>query len=117
MLNSGRCYRRSKHVAFDKENVHKRFSRVLRPGGRSRAHFLPFRGPHFPLMVDSLGIQRRKTTVDIPEDPRERKRWMMQLLQQYGQEFLIFEPEDQANVFAAPEPEYRNLRSGKPGPL
>jgi hypothetical protein len=28
------------------------------------------------------------------------------------QQFLIFEPEDQPNVFAAPEPEYRNLRSG-----
>ncbi len=37
---------------------------------------------------------------------------MMKILQDYGREFLIFEPEDQPNVFAAPEPEYRNLRSG-----
>jgi hypothetical protein len=37
---------------------------------------------------------------------------MMDLLNQYGQQFLIFEPEGQPNVFAAPEPEYRNLRSG-----
>ncbi len=49
--------------------------------------------------------------MDIPEDPRERKNWMMEILQDYGREFLIFEPEDQPNVFAAPEPEYRSLRS------
>ncbi|MBM3299028.1 MAG: hypothetical protein FJY85_03640 [Deltaproteobacteria bacterium] len=54
--------------------------------------------------------------MDIPEDPQERKKWMMQLLQDYGREFLIFEPEDQPNVFAAPEPEYRNLRSGNLDP-
>ena len=54
--------------------------------------------------------------MDIPEDPQERKKWMMQLLQDYGREFLIFEPEDQPNVFAAPEPEYRDLRSGNLDP-
>ena len=54
--------------------------------------------------------------MDIPEDPQERKKWMMQLLQDYGREFLIFEPEDQPNVFAAPEPEYRELRSGNLDP-
>ena len=54
--------------------------------------------------------------MDIPEDPQERKKWMMQLLQDYGQEFLIFEPKDQPNVFAAPEPEYRDLRSGNLDP-
>ena len=54
--------------------------------------------------------------MDIPEDPQERKKWMMQLLQEYGREFLIFEPQDQPNVFAAPEPEYRDLRSGNLDP-
>jgi hypothetical protein len=54
--------------------------------------------------------------MDIPEDPQERKKWMMQLLQDYGQEFLIFETDDQPNVFAAPEPEYRDLRSGNLDP-
>jgi hypothetical protein len=54
--------------------------------------------------------------MSIPEDPRERKNWMMQLLQDYGREFLVFEPEDQPNVFAAPEPEYRALRSGNADP-
>jgi hypothetical protein len=54
--------------------------------------------------------------MDIPEDPQERKKWMMELLQDYGKEFLIFEPEDQPNVFAAPEPEYRELRSGNLDP-
>lgn len=54
--------------------------------------------------------------MDIPEDPQERKIWMMRLLQDYGREFLIFEPEDQPNVFAAPEPEYRDLRSGNLDP-
>lgn len=49
--------------------------------------------------------------MDIPEDPQERKKWMMQVLQDYGRDFLIFEPEDQPNVFVAPEPEYRDLRS------
>jgi hypothetical protein len=32
--------------------------------------------------------------MDTPEDPQERKKWMMELLQDYGEEFLIFEPED-----------------------
>jgi hypothetical protein len=41
---------------------------------------------------------------------------MMQFLQDYGREFLIFEPEDQPNVFAAPEPGYRDLRSGNLAP-
>lgn len=54
--------------------------------------------------------------MDIPEDVRERKKWMMKLLQDYGREFLIFEAEDQPNVFAAPEPEYRELRSGNLDP-
>ncbi len=54
--------------------------------------------------------------MDIPEDPQERKKWKMELLQDYGREFLIFEPEDQPNVFAAPEPEYRDLRSGNRDP-
>ena len=54
--------------------------------------------------------------MDIPDDPQERKKWMMQILQNYGREFLIFEPEDQPNVFAAPEPEYRDLRSGNLDP-
>ena len=49
----------------------------------------------------------RTTGMDIPEDPHERKKWMMELLQDYGREFLIFETEDQPDVFAAPEPEYR----------
>ncbi len=34
----------------------------------------------------------------------------------YWREFLIFEPEDQPNVFADPEPEYSNLRSGNLDP-
>lgn len=54
--------------------------------------------------------------MDIPEDPQERKKWMMQILQAYGRDFLIFEPEDQPNVFAAPEPEYSDLRSGNLDP-
>jgi hypothetical protein len=58
----------------------------------------------------------RATAMDIPEDPQERKQWMMKLLQDYGREFLIFEPENQPNVFAAPEPEYRDLRSGNLDP-
>ena len=40
----------------------------------------------------------------------------MDLLQDYGREFLIFEPDDQPNVFAVPEPEYRDLRSGNLDP-
>lgn len=54
--------------------------------------------------------------MNIPEDPQEHKKWMMKLLQDYGREFLIFEPDDQPNVLAAPEPEYRNLRSGNLDP-
>ena len=54
--------------------------------------------------------------MDIPEDPLERKKWMMQILRNYGRDFLIFETEDQPNVFAAPEPEYRDLRSGNLDP-
>ena len=50
--------------------------------------------------------------MDIPDDPLERKKWMMDILKMYGQQFLIFEPDDQPNVFAAPEPEYRDLKSG-----
>jgi hypothetical protein len=50
--------------------------------------------------------------MNIPDHPQERKNWMMKILQGYGREFLIFEPEDQPNVFAAPEPEYRDLKSG-----
>jgi hypothetical protein len=41
---------------------------------------------------------------------------MMQFLQDYGREFLIFEPKDHPNVFAAPELEYRALRSGNLDP-
>jgi hypothetical protein len=41
---------------------------------------------------------------------------MMEVLQQYGREFLIFEPEDQSNVFAVPGPEYRALRNGNLDP-
>ncbi len=52
----------------------------------------------------------------LPDDPRERKKWMVQVLQDYGREFLIFEPDDQPNVFAAPEPEYRDLKSGNLDP-
>ncbi len=54
--------------------------------------------------------------MDIPDDPLERKKWIMDLLKMYGREFLIFEPEDQPNVFAAPEPEYRDLKSGNLDP-
>lgn len=54
--------------------------------------------------------------MNIPDDPQDRKSSMMKILQDYGREFLIFEPEDQPNVFAAPEPEYRNLRSGNLDP-
>jgi hypothetical protein len=54
--------------------------------------------------------------MDIPEDPQERKNWMMKILQNYGREFLVFEPEDQPNVFAAPELDYRDLRSGNLDP-
>jgi hypothetical protein len=57
-----------------------------------------------------------KKKMDIPDDPLERKKWMMDLLKVYGREFLIFEPEDQPNVFAAPEPEYRDLKSGNLDP-
>jgi hypothetical protein len=54
--------------------------------------------------------------MDIPGDPQERKKWMMQHLQNCGREFLIFQPDDQSNVFAAPEPKYRDLRSGNLDP-
>jgi hypothetical protein len=37
---------------------------------------------------------------------------MRDLLEDYGKEFFIFEPEDQPNVFAATEPGHRKLRSG-----
>jgi hypothetical protein len=77
------------------------------------AHFLAERSP---AMIKSVPAARRNATMDIPEDPRERKKWMIQLLQDYGREFLILEPEDQPNVFAAPEPEYRDLRSGNLDP-
>ncbi|MGB6068539.1 MAG: hypothetical protein WBG50_27340, partial [Desulfomonilaceae bacterium] len=52
----------------------------------------------------------------IRGDPLERKKWMMDLLKVYGRQFLIFESEDQPNVFAAPEPKYRDLRSGNLDP-
>jgi hypothetical protein len=78
------------------------------------------RGTYFsqssPVVVNLLGWDRKKTAMDIPEDPLEHKKWMMEVLQQYGKEFLILEPEDQPNVFAAPEPEYRDLRSGNLDP-
>jgi hypothetical protein len=48
----------------------------------------------------------RKTGMDIPEDPQERKKWMMELLQDYGREFLIYEPEDQPNAFDSSEQPY-----------
>lgn len=54
--------------------------------------------------------------MDIPDDPQERKNWMMKILQDYGKEFLIFEPDDQPNVLAAPEPEYKDLKSGNLDP-
>ena len=54
--------------------------------------------------------------MEIPEDPLERKNWMMEILEDYGRDFLIFEPDDQPNVFAAPEPEYRDLKSGNLDP-
>ena len=56
-----------------------------------------------------------KKEMNIPDDPLERKKWMMDLLKVYGQQFLIFEPEDQPNVFASPEPEYRE--EDLPGPI
>jgi hypothetical protein len=49
-------------------------------------------------MVNLSGLQRWKIAMDIPEDPQERKKWLMQVLQDYGREFLIFEPEDQPHV-------------------
>ena len=75
-----------------------------------------FPGQRSQVVVDSATVPRRNTAMDIPEDPQEGKKWMMQVLQDYGWEFLIFEPEDQPNVFAAPEPEYRDLRSGNLDP-
>jgi hypothetical protein len=50
--------------------------------------------------------------MDIPEVPSERKNWTMKVLQAYGREFLIFEPED-VHVFTTPEPEYRYREEGK----
>ncbi len=50
--------------------------------------------------------------MDIPADPRDRKAWIMKLLHEYGQQFLIFDQEDQPDVFAAPEPESRDPKSG-----
>ena len=67
-------------------------------------------------MVNFPDPEFEKKEMDIPDDPRERKKWMMQVLQDYGREFLIFEPDDQPNVFAAPEPEYRDLKSGNLDP-
>ena len=55
--------------------------------------------------------------MSIPKDPAERKKWLMDVLKGYGEEFLIFEPEDQPNVFADKErhvPE--KLKSGKVNP-
>ncbi len=53
----------------------------------------------------------------IPEDPTERKKWMMDVLRGYGEEFLIFEPEDQPNVFAEKERQVtETLKSGKVNP-
>jgi hypothetical protein len=40
----------------------------------------------------------------------------MLTVEDYGEEFLVFGPEDQPNVFAAPEPEYHELRSGNLDP-
>ncbi len=36
----------------------------------------------------------------IPEDPTERKKWMMDVLRGYGEEFLIFEPEERSCLAA-----------------
>ena len=47
--------------------------------------------------------------------PQERKKLDDGPPEGYGREFLIFEPEDQPNVFAAPEPEYRE--EDLPGPI
>jgi hypothetical protein len=55
-------------------------------------------------------------TMDIPKDPTEMKKWMMEVIQEYGEEFLVFGAEDQPNVFAQPEPPTRKLKSGNVDP-
>jgi hypothetical protein len=58
----------------------------------------------------------RNGVMDIPEDPRERKKWMMEILKGYAEDFHICDPEDQPNVFARQEPDYRKLKSGNRNP-
>lgn len=52
----------------------------------------------------------------VDEDSRECKKWMMEILKGYAEEFLICDPDDQPNVFARPDPDYRELRSGNRNP-
>jgi hypothetical protein len=92
---------------------------VLEPIGAQKAPQMSYsRISQEDTVCGKLGsiIGRGSTGMDIPDDPLERKKWMMDLLKMYGREFLIFEPEDQPNVFAVPEPEYRDLKSGNLDP-
>jgi hypothetical protein len=77
------------------------------------SHFLAQRSS---VVVNSATAPRRIAITDIPQDPRELKSWMLHILQEYGEKFLVFGTEDQPNVFAAPEPKYRELRSGNLDP-
>jgi|GEM_PF-1622167 len=44
------------------------------------------------------------------------KKWAMDLLCSYGKEFLVFDPEDQPNVFAEAEERYPPARGGRVNP-
>lgn len=51
------------------------------------------------------------------EEQRELNRKLMEALRSYGEQFLVFEPEDQPNVFLyGGEPEPYRLRSGRVNP-
>lgn len=54
--------------------------------------------------------------MNMSTESQETKKWMVKLLQDYGRDFLVFDLRDQPNVFARPEPEFKELKSGNLDP-
>jgi hypothetical protein len=54
--------------------------------------------------------------MNIQTQPNEDNKRVMDLLRVYGKEFLVFDPDDQPNVFAEAEVRFSPARSGKVNP-
>jgi hypothetical protein len=65
-------------------------------------HLPGFLGPTFRSRDELSHGTEEDAAMDIPEDPQERKQWMMQLLQDYGREFLILEPGKTSPMYSPP---------------